>query len=296
MTAPALAAIVAAFDRPARTVETLRRIMACDPAPAEILVHVDAGGEFCAAALRAAFPDLRLLGADRRVGPGGARNRLLAEVRAEWAASFDDDSYPEQIDFFARAARAVAVAAADDVAVIACGLRHPGESAAPPAPPRDAASFGAGAALLRRSAFLEAGGFVPLAVAYGMEEEDLTLRLLDRGWRLRRDESLRVYHDADRARHADPAVTAGVVANLALLAFLRYPARAWGYGALQVANRAWWSLKVGRRAGLARGLASIPGHLWRHRALRACVRAETLRARAALRAAERAAPPVKDAP
>lgn len=282
-----IAAIVAAFDRPAQTIETLRRIVACDPPPGEVLVHVDAGGEDCSAALRAAFPELRLFMADERVGPGGARNRLLAETGAEWVASFDDDSFPEQSDFFARAARAVA--SADGVAVIACGLRHPGEPEASHAPQRDTASFGAGAALLRRSAFLEAGGFVPLAIAYGMEEEDLALRLIDRGWRLRRDDSLRVFHDADLARHADPRVTASALANVALLAFLRYPAPAWGYGLLQIANRLVWSLKAGRRAGLVRGLMSIPGHLWRHRAQRACVARDTLRRRAALRAIDRAA-------
>ena len=61
----------------------------------------------------------------------------------------------------------------------------------------------AGACVYRRSAFLEAGGYVPLPVAYGMEEVDLALRLHSRGGKILTTPWLRVFHNTDLKRHAE---------------------------------------------------------------------------------------------
>ncbi len=76
---------------------------------------------------------------------------------------------------------------------------------------------------------------------------------------------LRVFHDTDRARHADPAVTAASIANLALLAFLRYPIHLWTIGVAQCANRIQWLIRNGRHRGILTGLANIPSRLWSNR-------------------------------
>ena len=51
------------------------------------------------------------------------------------------------------------------------------------------------------------------------------------------------------------------IANLALLAYLRYPVSLWGIGVGQCANRLLWLLRHGRRRGIWKGLTMIPAHL-----------------------------------
>ena len=219
-----------------------------------------------------------------RGGPGGGRNRLIAEARNDLIASFDDDSYPLDLDYFARVR--TLVEAVPDAAIFAASIFHRGEL-----PTSDnqevspTASFVACGAVLRRHDFIESGGFVPLVVAYGMEEEDLAIRLLDRGRKLFATPWLRIFHDTDLSHHQSARVTSGTIANIALLASLRYPPSYWPYGALQVANRVMWCLRVGRYAGVLSGLAAIPGHLTRHRKLRAPVSLDTMRLRREVRVA-----------
>ena len=67
-----------------------------------------------------------------------------------------------------------------------------------------------------------------------------------------------MHHDTDRARHADPAVTAASVTNILLLTFLRYPLRLWAIGMAQCCNRIQWLLRHGRRRGVLAGLLNLP--------------------------------------
>src|SRR6185369_4964106 len=173
-------------------------------------------------AIRAAFPDVRVLLSEERLGPGGGRNKLMVAATCELVASFDDDSYPIDADYFARALELFD--RHPNASLICAALFHRGETIALDA--RDAqwtADFSGGACVYRRSVFLDAGGYVPLRVAYGMEEVDLALRLHSRGARILTTSWLRVFHDTDLQRHDDAQVTAGSIANVALLTYLRYP-------------------------------------------------------------------------
>jgi GT2 family glycosyltransferase len=260
-------AIVTAFRRPAAAIETLRKLQACDPAPAEVLVHVDGNEVACADAIRAAVPAARVLLSAENIGPGGGRNRLIASAANELVSSFDDDSYPIDRDYFGRVA--TLMARHPDAGVIAARVFQ--KTDAIEAASDDAmwvADFEGGGATYRRSAFERSGGYVPLAIAYGMEEVDLAIRLHAAGVRILRSHWLRVYHDADLSRHADPGVTSASIRNLALLAFLRYPATLWPIGAGQVVNRLQWLMRNGRSRGIAGGLLSVPGELWAHRGRR----------------------------
>jgi GT2 family glycosyltransferase len=277
-----ITAIVTAYRRIAQTVETLQRIEACEPAPDEILIHVDGNEQLCADAIRSAFPHLGLIVSQTPVGPGGGRNKLVAAARNELIASFDDDSYPIDTDYFGRACSLMQ--ACPETSLFAAVVFHRSqEILADAKTAAETSSFGAGGMIVRRSDFLAAGGFVPLVVAYGMEEEDLALRLIDQGKTLAKSPWLRVFHDTDLSHHASAAVTSGSIANLALLAYLRYPRRYWLYGGLQVANRVVWCARSGRTAGLLTGLASIPRHIARHRALRKPVSPAAMRARLSAR-------------
>ena len=255
-----ISAIVTAYERVDQTLATLRVIQSCVPAPDEVLVHVDANQVKCEDAIRNAFPEVRVLRSSDQVGPGGGRNKLIDAAQFEFVASFDDDSYPIDSDYFARARKVLD--RFPDASVICAALYHTGESIG--LDDRSAqwtADFRGGACIFRRSAFIESGGYVPLPVAYGMEEVDLAIRLHSRGGRILTTPWLRVFHNTDLKRHGDPRVTAGSIANLALLAYLRYPVSLWAIGVGQCANRLLWLLRHGRRRGILKGLTMIPAHL-----------------------------------
>ena len=278
----AVSAILTAYQRIEHTLCTLRTLQECQPPPEEILVHVDGNQTECAAAIRQAVPEIKVFLSEHNVGPGGARNKLIAEAKSEWVASFDDDSFPIDPDYFARVASLMAQF--PEASILNGAVYHQGEEILPDVPKGTwAADFSGGACIYRRSAFMATSGYVPLPTAYGMEEVDLALRLHAMGGRILHSPWLRVFHDTDLKRHSNPAVTAGSLANTALLAFLRYPIHLWWIGAWQVINRVRWLLACGRRAGILAGLMSIPTHLWRHRSFRNPVSAAALRSYLKLR-------------
>jgi len=275
-------AILTADARIPQTLATLANLMACEPPPSEILVHVDGNQAACADAVRRAFPAVRVLLSAQRIGPGGGRNALLAAATAPLVASFDDDSYPIDRDYFARVGEVMQ--RFPDAAIVCAGVYHHGETVAEATRQASWVADFVGCGCIYRTASLGCGmGYVPLAVAYGMEESDLALRLHDRGGRVLFTPWLRVFHDTDRARHADPVVTAASIGNLALLTFLRYPVTLWAIGLTQIVNRVQWLLRNGRQRGILRGLASIPVRLWIYRAYRRPVSRRHLRSYLALR-------------
>ena len=279
-----IAAIVTAYERTEQTLATLRVIQNCEPRPAEVLVHVDGNRSRCAEAIRAAFPDVRVLLSREQAGPGGGRNKLIAATASELVASFDDDSYPIDSDYFARAEQLFAKH--PDASVVCAALYHRGETIALDA--RDAqwtADFSGGACVYRRSVFLAAGGYVPLPVAYGMEEVDLALRLHSRGARILTSSWLRVFHDTDLQRHGDARVTAGSIANQALLTYLRYPVSLWIVGVGQCLRRVFWLVRQGRLRGIFTGVTMIPAHLRANRQYRMPLQPEAVRSYLALRRA-----------
>lgn len=256
--------ILPACRRVAALCKSLERVLACRPAPAEVIVHADGADPAVVDRVRREFPQVRLLvNAGPLLGPGGSRNRLVEAATQEWVANFDDDSFPRQPDYFARA---LELAARFPQAAI---LSAANASDAPRAVrfTREPMASGCGC-VFRKSWFLRAGGFVPLPVAYGMEEADMGLRLHALGGLIVRDDALRVLHDKPPAESVDAELNAAVLANTALLPFLRFPVWLWPVGLLQVLQRIRYLVARGWTAGLGRGLRLTPGHLWRHRAWR----------------------------
>ncbi|MBT6199307.1 MAG: glycosyltransferase [Gammaproteobacteria bacterium] len=277
-----ITAIVTAYNRPNQTIETIERLQACMPVPDQVLVHVDGNQQECYEALRNAFPRLDIILSIESVGPGGGRNKLVAAARHPLIASFDDDSYPIDECFFSRVA--ALSTRFPEVSLFAASVYHfnqqiePDERVSSPT-----SSFGAGGVAFRKNCFLEAGGFVPLVVAYGMEEEDLSLRMLNLGKQLIQTPWLRVFHDTDLGHHADVSVNSAVITNLALLAWLRYPIAYFPYSGLQIFNRLLWCLRVGRIAGLLQGLLAIPNQVRKYRRAREPVSITCMRRRNKLR-------------
>lgn len=281
MTPPGVSAIVTAHARLDQTLTTLARLQACRPAPGEILVHVTSAHHPIADAIRQKFPDVRVL-ATSHVGPGGARNALVDAAVHPIVASFDDDSYPMDLEYFGRLQ--ALFSAFPDATVVTARIFHLHDAVEPPRPTAEwGADFSGGACAYRRDGYLDVGGYVPLPDAYNMEEVDFALRLHAKGGKVLATSWLRVFHDTDLARHAEPAVTAASIINLALLAYLRYPASLLVIGAGQCANRIQWLLRHGRRRGILAGLAGIPWRLWRHRAERHPLGATAVRSYLSLR-------------
>ncbi len=257
-----ITAILPAWKREVGTVKTIERIASCRPAPAEILVHLDGRENF-------PFPGgVRVLRSKDHVGPGGGRNLLLNAAGHELVASFDDDSYPEDSDFFARVLETAG--RHPEAGIIACSIRHRDSrhDAATATKDRKVATFVGCGCVYHRSVFLKTRGYVPLPVAYGMEEIDLSLQLHALGIPIVESPDLKVFHDTDLHHHESPRITAGAIMNQALFAWRHYPVSCWPYGLLQWLNKIRDSLKRGRLAGTLRGMAGTPWHLWSFRAIR----------------------------
>lgn len=277
-----ITAIVTAFQRVEQTLAALTAIAQCDPPPQEVLVHVDGNAPAVVNAIRAAHAGVQIFGSERRIGPGGARNVMIAAASHPIVASFDDDSWPIDRDYFARVAEMFV--RVPEASVVGGHVYHRHETiGADEKTAAWVADFSGGACAYRREHFLATGGYVPLETAYGMEEVDLALRLHAQGRHVLQTSWLRVFHDTDLARHADPAVTAASIANLALLTYLRYPRSMWPVGAAQVFNRIWWLLGHGRHRGVLRGLAIIRPTLRQHRGSRRLVPAGSVRSYLRLR-------------
>ena len=275
-------AIVTAFERAPQTIATLARLRSCRPTPAQVMVHVDGNRQQTAAAIRRADPAAEVVISTGHIGPGGGRNRLLAAAAHDLVASFDDDSYPIDGDYFARVV--ALFAAFPQASVVTAHVYHADEAVGADVKTAEwLADFSGGGCAYRRDHYLEAGGYVPLPTAYGMEEVDLALRLHGRGRRVLRTPWLRVFHDTDRARHADPEVTAASITNIALLTYLRYPVALWGAGLLQALNRIQWLLRHGRRRGVWRGIAGTPALARAFRSQRQALPAHVVRSYLRLR-------------
>jgi GT2 family glycosyltransferase len=257
-------AIVPAFNRTEKCISTLTRIYNCIPSPAEVIVHVDGNQQECALEIRSAFPELKIICSTDRIGPGGSRNRMIDAASHSLVASFDDDSYPLDSDYFEKVVEVANGLA--DASLISAALYHPGEQIRPSTGAiARVADFPGGACIYRRDKFKEIGGYLSIAIPYGIEEVDVALRYFARGAAIYRADCLRVFHDNDRAGHTDAAVTAASFVNIALLAFLRYPVLLWPIGLGQVIHRLIWLVKARRLTGILRGLARTPVELLKHR-------------------------------
>jgi GT2 family glycosyltransferase len=271
-----ISVVIPTFQRCAALAETLDVLRQCRPAAGEILVMVDFGDRETRPSLAPRYPEVQWIEAEARSGPGGARNALVAMARYPYLVSLDDDSYPIDMDFFAVVADLFEQHS--DAGIIAAGaIVHDGE----PLPLRansnsSAAEFVGCGAAIRRSAFLETRGYLPLELGYGAEEVDVSLQLLDKGWTILKSDALRVRHRTSRAHQAAPEITSAHISNIALVGYLRYQFALWSFAVLQIGRRVLWSLQNGRSAGVLRGLAQIPRHLWRHRARRAPVKTRVI--------------------
>jgi len=277
--------IIPTYRRNNQLAVALQSLFACNPAPAEVLIHVDAGDEETPEFLERNFPTkVKWVCASSTRGPGGGRNVLIEMAQTPWLVLFDDDSWLESPDFFERLEKVIA--AHPKAAVLAFPINVRGQKPSHWSPEiRPASCFENCGCAIRREAFLQTDGFLPLRHAYGMEEADVSLQLLDKRWQILNVPDLWVYHDTGMEHHASAPVNAAQITNTALLAFLRYPINLWPLGILQTINRVKYAISMRRFRGVLKGLLDIPFACWKYRAARKTVKAETIHLARKLRGA-----------
>ncbi|HEX8694945.1 MAG TPA: glycosyltransferase [Longimicrobium sp.] len=199
---------VATRDRVDSLARCLASLRAHEPLVAEAIVVDDGSAEPVEPRLRAVLGDdaprpLRFIRHEASLSLAASRNRIAREAKTPWVLNLDDDAHLLPGD---GVRRAVAVLEGDpEVAAVA--FAQAGASGEPwPAEVQPARvdypcyvpTFIGFGHLLRREAFLAAGGFREQLGIHG-EEKELALRLLDAGWRIVYLPDARVAHLADAA-------------------------------------------------------------------------------------------------
>jgi glycosyltransferase involved in cell wall biosynthesis len=286
-----VAVIIPTYNRGGAVISVLEKVLACDPQPAEIWVHIDQNDGVLERHLMERFPGVHTLTSTGRLGPGGGRHRCLLACGVPYAVSLDDDSWPVDADFFA--AIEPLFSSYPSAAIFGASIWHRSEAEKRRSNVvrRVASYVGCGHAM-RVAAYRDLRGYLARPTAYAIEESDVGLQLFVKGWQAFSADELRVYHDTDRTHHDAAEITASTITNLALLAFLHYPAIDLGRGAAQVANRVAYCLRRGRIPGVASGIGGIVTECYRNRALRAPIRHDVLMEYLRLRQSE--ADPIED--
>jgi GT2 family glycosyltransferase len=207
MQEPRVGVVVITWQRREEALAAVARLRALPEQPP--LVLVDNGStDGTAAAVRERFPDVDVVALPENLGAVG-RNVGVARLRTTYVAFCDDDTWWEPGSL--RHAADVLDAYPRLAVVNARIVMEPGGADDPivtelrdsPVPGPDwlpgpaLGSFLAGASVVRRSAFLDAGGFSP-RLWLGGEEELLATDLLSAGWELCYLDDLVVHHQASK--------------------------------------------------------------------------------------------------
>jgi GT2 family glycosyltransferase len=264
VSAPRVAVIIPTYNRGTRIFETLRRINSCDPPPHEIWVHVDAADGKLEAELAREFPTVHILTSKQRLGPGGGRHRCLLACSADYAVSFDDDSYPVDADFFKVVSSILQRNPRIAVLEAQIWQREEPEIARSQNLAKTTGFTGCGHAM-RVAAYRALPGYLSSPVPYNIEETDFALQLFCADWQIYKSDDLRVFHDTDLKHHQQKEIVAGTISNVALFAFVNYPIILWPYGVLQLTNTLLFCIRDGRVSGILPGLAQVPVRCFRHR-------------------------------
>ncbi len=244
-----------------RTLEELREIDRRSGLITETIVVDNASRDGTAIAIEAGFPEVQLIRLNRNEG-ACAKNHGLGRAAGEFVMFLDDDSFPtvgsvrRMVDLFRDD---------PDLGAAVFNVTLPDNSRECSAYP--SVLIGCGTAI-RRTALLEVGG-LPTDFFMQAEEYDLSLRLLDRRWAIRRFDDLHVRH-LKTASSRVPTRTTRLDVRNNLMLVTRYFPRQWvlPFATDWVRRYAWMSALKGRGHRLAAmtgllqgiGMSLRPGH------------------------------------
>jgi GT2 family glycosyltransferase len=237
------------------------------------IVVVDNGSsDGTAAAVARGFPQVEVIDAGGNRGAAG-RNLGLRRVTTPYVALCDDDAWWEPghlekaADLFDHHPRLGVATARILVGPEAREADVCAELAASPLPAeagmpgRPLLGFLAGASVVRRSAFLEVGGF-PEHAFIGGEEELVAVDLAARGWWMCYVPELTLYHYPSPRRDV-AGRRATQVRNALWFAWLRRPLGSALRRTFRAARAAPW--EPAARRGFFAALAGLPWVLWQRR-------------------------------
>jgi hypothetical protein len=194
-------------DRNRELGQALASIVRADPGAEIVLVANGVAPEV----LDIDTPQVVVVRSETNLGIPGGRHLGLARTSGDVVFFLDDDARVLSDDVVGRTIERFA--SAPDLGVVGFRIvdpsggsdrRHvprPGRGGADRSGP--VASFLGGACAIRRSAYLEAGGYWP-ELMYAHEELDLAWRLADRGWSIHYDAGAVVEHPrVELSRHRD---------------------------------------------------------------------------------------------
>ncbi len=218
---PRVTFLLSTFNRRAAVLQTLSQLRTLESSPdfvAETIVVDNASSDGTADAIASEFPAVRLL--RQRSNQGACSKNLgLVQAEGEYVVFLDDDSYPNA-DSIRRMIRHFEGDARIGAAVFDVVL--PDGSHECSAFPSVFIGCGTG---FRREALVEAGG-LPDDFFMQAEEYDLSLRLLNAGWRVQRFTDLRVQHLKTLSARQPARTTRLDVRNNLLVIARRFP-REW---------------------------------------------------------------------
>lgn len=262
-----ISVVIPTYNRAEMLITTIHKILECNPLPNEIIVHIDGNDEQSEQALKKHFSDVKILNSQVNIGPGGGRNLLIKAAQNEIVASFDDDSYPLDKDYFARLLHIFQLY--PNTSVVAAAIYYQNQSIADDTQSTSwVATFEGCGCAYKKTDFLKTDGYMQLQWAYGAEEVDIAIQLHAQDRKILQTDWLRVYHDTHHQHHKNTKINAANISNIALLAYVRYPFSMWGLAFLQVFNRVIYSIKMQRYTGIMLGLLSIPNQIWSYRKYR----------------------------
>jgi GT2 family glycosyltransferase len=222
--------VIATRNRRGSLLSTLARLAALPERPSVTVVD-NASEDGTSAAVRRRWPGVQLISLAENLG-AYARNVGVAAVRAPYVAFCDDDSWwlPGSLDRAAGAfrryphlgliaARIIVDETGEDDPTCVSMAASPLVAPRPLPGPAVLGFVGCGA-VVRRSAFLEAGGF-ERRLHLGCEEGLLALELASRGWELSYMADVVACHAA-QPRH-EPTRRRLLVRNALWIAWLRRP-------------------------------------------------------------------------
>ena len=256
--------ILSMGNRPDELAAAVDSVRAQEQVTAHVLVvanGVSAGGLGLASG-----HDVQIVGLGENAGIPGGRNVGFAHTASPVVAFLDDDAalidptvLARAVDRFDAQPRlgVVALRIVDEGGRTA--RRHvPRVGARDPARSGPVTAFLGGAVVMRAAAFRDVGGYAE-AFTYAMEETDIALRLIDRGWGIVYDGAPAVFHPStEPSRH--PGAAERTMRNRVWLAHRNLPAV---IGLAYVLN--WLVLSTLRRPSNALKLGRAAWSGWRTR-------------------------------
>jgi GT2 family glycosyltransferase len=260
------------YNRIDEVTRTVERMLALPERP-QIVVVDNGSTDGTAALLHRRFPGVRCLSLPDNLGAAG-RNAGVAALDTPYVALCDDDTWWEPgalrraadlLEAYPRLAILTGrvLVGAENRLDPTCGeMAESPVRVASPLPGPALVGFLAGASMVRRSAFLQVGGFEP-RFFIGGEEELLTLDLLSAGWEISYIDDIVVHHHPSVASRETARRRATTTRNHLWVAWMRYPMPRAVRETARVAWAAWSDPSI--RSGLVAALRGLPWALSRRR-------------------------------